>query len=338
MLNKIKISCLVFLISLFTISCNNKQNKNLDDQVDSTEVIETTLIEKRDHFLFVGMYFGKPGVFKYNIQEQKYEPVFAVQKESVISLNYSRDLISIFFLTTGKSGTRGGLPFVNRIKLYHVNPENQAVEMIKDFGNGSQLLAQWNNDGNYEVIITSIDETVSSYFNVDKKVYNTFGRLIDEKTDTYDIINDGYPSLIPNRSPTVSPSGKYGITVVEDSVFLKTAREEISQFITITDYQINKISWSSDEEYLFFSTFIQNDGTSSLKKQSELLVYSINGDSLVSKWEGAGVKNYIVFSNLLMFDDGLNYQSHINIYNYRQNELIETIRIRSGCGLANIPK
>ncbi|NNG27782.1 MAG: hypothetical protein HKM87_09675 [Ignavibacteriaceae bacterium] len=338
MQKRIKISWTMFVVLLFALSCNNKQSENVDDQVDPIEVHDTISTKKGEHFLFVGMYHGKPGVFKYNFQEQKYKPVFAVQRESVVSLNYSRDLNSVFFLTSGKSGTRGGLPFVNNIKLYRVNAEDQTTKLIENFGNASQLLAQWNDDGNYEVIITSIDRTVSSYFNVDKKVYNTFGRLIDEKTDTYDIINDGYPSLIPNRSPTVSPSGKYGITVVEDSVFLKTAREEISQFITISDYQINKISWSNDEEYLFFSTFIQNDGTSSLKKQSELLVYSINGDSLVSKWEGAGVKNYIVFSNLLMFDDGLNYQSHINIYNFRQNELVETIRIRSGCGLANIPK
>jgi len=338
MLNKIKISCLVFLISLFAISCNNKQNKNVDDQVDSTEVRDTMPIEKRDHFLFVGMYFGKPGVFKYNIQELKYKPMFAVQKESVISLNYSRDLNSIFFLTAGKSGTRGGLPFVNKIKFYRINPENGTVEMIENFGNGSQLLAQWNDDGNYEVIITSIDKTVSSYFNVDKKVYNTFGRLIDGKTETYDIINDGYPSLVPNRSHTVSSSSEYGIAVIEDSIFLKTAGEDNLQFITIVNYEINKVSWSNDEDFLFFSTLIPDSETINMQKKSELFIYSINGDSVVSRWEGAGAKNFVTFNNLLLFDDGLDYQSHISIYNYKQNKLVETVRLRGGCGLVNIPK
>jgi len=338
MKSKIKISFLVFLISLFAISCNNKQSKNLDDQVESTEVHETTPTEKRDHFLFVGMYFGKPGVFKYNIQEQKYEPMFAVQKESVISLNYSRDLNSIFFLTAGKSGTHGGLPFVNKIKFYRVNPENGTVVMIENYGKGSQLLVQWNDDGNYEVIITSIDKTVSSYFNVDKKVYNTFGRLIDEKTETYDIINDGYPSLVPLRSSTVSPSGKYGIAVIEDSIFLKTSGEDNLQFIINSNYEINKVSWSNDEDFLFCSTITPDNETVNMQKQSELFTYSIIGDSLVSKWEGAGVKNFITFNNLLLFDDGLNYQSFINIYNYKQNELVETIKLRGGCGLVNIPK
>jgi hypothetical protein len=75
-----------------------------------------------------------------------------------------------------------------------------------------------------------------------------------------------------------------------------------------------------------------------MQKQSELFVYSINGDSLVSKWEGTGVKNYITFNNLLVFDDGLNYQSFISIYNYKQNELVKTIRIRGGCGIVNIPR
>jgi len=336
MQNKIKISCQVLFILLITVSCDNKKNKNVDEQVDSTKVHDTILIEKRDHFLFVGMYHGKSGVFKYNIREQKYKPVFAVQKESVISLNYSRDLSSVFFLTDGKSGTRGRLPFVNKIKFYRVNPENRAIEMIEDFGNGSQLLAQWNDDENYEVIITSIDNTISSYFNVDKKVYNTFGRLIDEKTETYDIINDGYPSLIPNRSSTASRSGKHGIAAERDSIFLKTAGEDNLQFITQANYEINKVSWSNNEEFLFFSTITPDSESVNTQSKSELFVYSINGDSLVSKWEGTGLKNYITFDNLLVFDDGLNYQSYINIYNYKQNELVATVRIRGGCGIVNI--
>ena len=97
MQHKIKISCLALFILLITVSCDNKQNKNADEQVDSTKVRDTIPIEKRDHFLFVGMYHGKPGVFKYKIREQKYKPVFAVQKESVISLNYSGDLSAVFF-------------------------------------------------------------------------------------------------------------------------------------------------------------------------------------------------------------------------------------------------
>jgi len=338
MQHKIKISCLALFILLITVSCDNKQNKNVDEQVDSTKVRDTIPIEKRDHFLFVGMYYGKPGLLTYNIQKQKYEPLFAVQKESVISLNYSKDLSSIFFLTAGKSGTRSGLPFVNKIKFYRVNPKNLAVVMIKDFGNGSQLLAQWNDDGNYEVIITSIDKTISSYFNVDKKIYNTFGRLIDEKSETYDIMNDGYPSLIPNRSSTVSPSGNYGIAMVEDSIFLKTAGEDNLQFITHANYEINKVSWSNNEEFLFFSTITPDSESVNKQSNSELFVYSINGDSLVFKWDGTGLKNYITFDNLLVFDDGLNYQSYINIYNYKQIELVATVRIRGGCGIVNIPR
>ena len=67
MLNNIKIIYLAFLISLFAISCNNKQNKNVNDRVDSTEVSDTTPIEKRDHFLFVGKYLFLFKVMKPNI-------------------------------------------------------------------------------------------------------------------------------------------------------------------------------------------------------------------------------------------------------------------------------
>lgn len=336
-----KSSKIIFLLLMFVtflaINCGDNQNKNEIEQLDSVKMEDTVIVRKRDHFLFVGMYYGKPGVFKYDIEQKTYEPFFAVQKESVRSLNYSRDLNSVFFITSGKTGNRGGLPFINNIKLYRVNPENQDVELIEKIKNGSQLLAQWNEDGNFELVLTSIDNKISNYFNVDKKNYNHFGRLIDERVETYDILKDGYPSLIPNRSPTVSLSGKYGIAIASDSIFLKTAGEEKLHFIAITQYKINKVSWNDDESYLFFSTIIPNNETINKKKQSELFCFSIEEDSIIAKWKGTGEKNFITFNNFLIFDDGLNYQSFITIYDYLQNEIIETIKIRGGCGLVKIP-
>ncbi len=328
---------LLIISLLCAISCNDKQIKDANEQVNSVITENVNPVEEKSEFLFVGMYYGKPGILKYSLKDKKYKPVFAVQREKVISLNYNNDLSSVFFITISKSGVRNGMPFVNKVKLYRINQEDYSVEKIQDLGNCSQLLAQWNDDGNYEVLLTSIDKKISHYFNVKKETYNTFGRLIDEKIETYDIIKDGYPLLQPQRVSTISPSGKYGVSVIQDSFFLKTAGEDSLKFIITSNLEINKISWNETEDYLFFSTSANEDENLSSKKLSELISYSIKGDSITAKWDGKGLKNFINFNNLFIFDDGLNYQSHIKIFNYFQNKVAATIKVRGGCGLINIP-
>jgi hypothetical protein len=223
--------------------------------------------------------------------------------------------------------------------LYRINNETYHAEKISDIGSGVQMTAHWNDDEHLEVIYTAVDQTKSLYVNKYKQVYNPLGKLIDDDIETFDIEKEGFPQLLPKRSKTLSNSGNYGISAVNDSVFLKTTGDESGtkqfKFITTISHDLNKAEWSFDEEYLFFSTIDLEHQSIKTKKPetSELFVYSIKEDSLVSTWTGAGVKNFFTSGDLLIFDNDFDRNSKILIYNYRTMELINEIKVSSGCGL-----
>ncbi len=142
------------------------------------------------------------------------------------------------------------------------------------------------------------------------------GNCIDSEVKTFDIEKSGFPQLIPPRNSTISPSGKYGVSFKSDSVFLKTAGTDTLKFVTVMKHNLNKLKWSDDEKYLFLSTLNLDNETIKTKnpETSELFIYSLEADSLIEAFGGAGVKNFFTMNELLIFDDGFSTNSKINIY------------------------
>jgi hypothetical protein len=305
---------------------------------------ETSGSFKLQSFPFVGRWYGKTGIFKYDLTQRKYKTIWWNTREDVIMLIYKPEDRPSFFLTSTKYGMKGNFPFINKIRLYRINNETYRAEKISDIGSGVQMTAYWNDEGNLEVIYTAVDETRASYVNEYRQVYNPLGKLIDDEIQTFDIEKDGFPELLPKRGKTLSHTGKYGISAVNDSVFLKSTESEESgrkkKFITMISHSLNKVEWSADEEYLFFSTIdLKNESEKTKKPEtSELFVYTIKDDSLVTYWAGAGVKNFFTSGDLLIFDDDFGKNSEIYIYNYRTMNLINEIKMSNGCGLVYVPE
>jgi hypothetical protein len=80
-------------------------------------------------------------------------------------------------------------------------------------------------------------------------------------------------------------------------------------------YSLNKLKWSDNEEYLFFSTFDLNNETIKTKspETSELFIYALSADSLIVAFGGSGLKNFFTLNDLLIFDDGFDTKSIINL-------------------------
>jgi hypothetical protein len=163
--------------------------------------------------------------------------------------------------------------------------------------------------------------------------------LIDSDIETFDIEKKGFPELMPERNSALSPSGKFGISIKSDSVFLKSAGGDSLSFISIMKHSLNKLRWNSDEKYLIISTLDLNDASIKTKnpETSELFVYSIEKDSLISSFSGAGVKNFFTSGDLLIFDDGFDKNSVINIYDLTQQKIVNVVKPKEGCGLVYIP-
>lgn len=327
----------VSLFILLFLSCNdpdkNKKQPGTDEIKDSLATGYT------NSFLFLTEWFDKVGVYKYNISKKKYSPVWWHPRENVVMLVYKPGKHPSYFLTSDKIGTRGNFPSFGGLKLFIISNDLKEIKQIDEIGDGIQFTARWNEDDNLDLIFTEVDKTIASYVNQFTKVYDHYGKLIDSEIKTFDILKNGFPQLVPPKNSTISSSGKYGITIKGDTLFIKTASTDTLEFATVLKHSLNKLKWSDDEDYLFISTLDLNNESIKTKnpETSELFIYSLAADSLIDAFGGSGVKSFFTLNDLLIFDDGFDNNSTISIYDLNQLKIIDIIKPRGGCGLFFIP-
>ena len=318
---------------MILISCKKESSydKNLKDY-QSTE--ETTSSKNIKHFFFVGKAGSETGLYKYNLIDNKYEPFWSVPNETVVQLSYSDNLKYAFFLTAKKLGTKRGVSFIRRIKLYSIDLRNTLVEQIRKIGNAVQLFAFWL-DNNYKIQFTQFDMKIASRVNKINQIYSPFGKLIKEDIEIFDFIKDGYPQFEKKSTSLISPSGNFGITQSADSVFLSIADAVVKVFVNSTTGKISKVKWSSDESYIFFTGNSVNENKFK-KVPSTIYVYDVVNKKIIKKRESEDKINFIIANDLLIFDTSFNNQSAIGVFNYKKNEDVVRIQIKGGCGILNI--
>ena len=316
-------------------SCNSS-DRNKDELKEKEENISTG---SPGQFLFLTEWFSKTGVYRYDLAKKKYKPVWWHPRENVVMLIYKSSNHPSFFFTADGAGVEGNFPFFRRLKLFRIEKDFSGTKRIDNLGSGLQFTARWNEDENLEVVFTSFDKTISYYVNKYTKVYDQYGKLVDSDVETFDIEKKGFPELMPERNSALSPSGKSGISIKSDSVFLKSAGNDSLSFISLIKNNLNKVRWSDDEKFLIISTLDLNDESIKTKnpETSELFVYSIEKDLLIGSFGGAGVKNFFTSGDLLIFDDGFDKNSIINIYNLTQRKIVNVVKPKEGCGLVFIP-
>lgn len=326
------------IVTLLLITACNTSDEN-DKQSETGKSKDTLFTVNENTFLFLTEWFGKTGVYSYNLAEKKYSPVWWHPRENVVMLVYKPGGNPAYFITTEKMGMRANFPFFNRLKLFIISHDLSETKQIDNVGSGLQFTTRWNDDDNLEVIYTAVDKTISSYVNQYTKVYDHYGKLIDSEVKTFDIEKSGFPQLISPKNSTISPSGKYGVSFKSDSVFLKTVGADSLKFVAVMMHNLNKLKWSDDEKYLFLSTLNLDNETIKTKnpETSELFIYSLEADSLVEAFVDAGLKNFLTMNELLIFDDGISTNSKINIYDLSQKKIVDVIKPREGCGLVNLP-
>lgn len=331
----------LLLFASFLLLPFNSCDKLSEEENEVPEIVpDTTVSEKINHFLFVGKWYGKAGVYKFDLRTKEQETVWWHPRENVYMLIYKTKPEPAFFFTIRKTGSKGNFPFFERVKIYRISEDLSNTEFIYEIEGGVQITARWNNDENLEVVFTEIDNTDPTYINRHIKTFDGYGKLINDELEVFNLVTDGFPELLPERDPTVSPSGKYGISAIGDSVFLKMAESDSLKFIAGINHDLNKIRFSDDEKFLFFSTLdLENESVKTRKPEtSELFVYSILKDSVVVNWKGSGVKNFFILDSLLIFDDGFSRYSSISVFNYFNQKIINEVDFKGECGLFYVPK
>ena len=330
------ISFILFILLL--VACNNSNQDQ--KKSDNYKITDTTFANEKNNFLFLTEWFDKVGVYKYDLTKKKYSPVWWHPRENVVMLIYKPGKLPSYFFTSDRIGTRGSFPSFSRLKVFIISNDLSETKQIDDIGDGIQFTAVWNDDNNLEVIYTQVDLIKASYVNQFTRVYDHYGKLIDSSIRTFDIQKTGFPELVSSRNSTVSPSGKYGVSIRNDSVFFKTTTSDSLKLISVLNHNLNKLKWSEDENYLFISSLDADDETVNTKntETSQLLIYSVIADSLIGSFGGAGIKNFFPLNDLLIFDDGFDNNSVINIFDLKQKKITDVIKPKTSCGLVVIPQ
>ncbi|GMR25058.1 MAG: hypothetical protein BMS9Abin39_0334 [Ignavibacteria bacterium] len=329
------VTLLIFFFSLMTFISCEKESSGDENLKDYRSTVEPTGQKDIEYFFFVGKTGRETGLYKYNLNKNKYKLFWSVPKETVVQLSYSDNLEYAFFITAKRLGTKRGVSFIRDIKLYRLDLQNSSVALIREIGDAVQLFADWL-DNNYKIQFTRFDMKIASRINKINQIYSPFGKLIKEDIEIFDFIKDGYPQFEIRRSSLISPSGNFGIAKTADSVFLSISGVEGKVFIDSTGRKINKVKWNSDESFVFF-TANSVDENKLKKMPSTIYVYDVVNQKIVKKWEGEYKMNFIIVNELLIFDTSFNNRSAIGVYDYRKNEDINIIKIRGSSGLFNIP-
>jgi hypothetical protein len=317
-----------------SISCEKESSDN-ETLMNFQSTVETSASKNIENLFFVGKAGREIGLYKYNLNDNEYELFWSAAKETVVQLSYSDNLEYAFFITAGRIGTKRGVSFIRRTKLYRLDLENSSIELIREIGDAVQLLATWL-DNNYKIQLTQFDMKIASHIKKITQIYSPFGKLIKEETEIFDFIKDGYPQFEIKRTSLISPSGNFGITQSADSVFLSIAGAEGKVFIDSTANKINKVKWNSDERYVFFTA--NSISENKFKKiPATIYVYDVVNQKTVKKWDSEDKMNFIIANKLLIFDTRVNYQPSIVVYNFSNDEDVNRIWIRGGCGIINIP-
>lgn len=319
---------------MILISCDNESSDN-ENLKDYRATVETTALKNIEYFFFVGKAGWETGLYKYNLNDNEYELFWSAAKENVVQLLYSDNLEYAFFITARRIGTKRGVSFIRRIKLYSLDLGNSSVELIREIGDAVQLLANWL-DNNFKIQLTQFDMKIASHIKKINQIYSPFGKLLKEETETFDFIKDSYPQFEMKHTSLISPSGNFGITQSADSVFLSIAGVEGKVFIDSTTSKINKGKWNSDERYVFFTADPISENKFK-KIPSTIYVYDIVNQKTVKKLDSQDKINFFIANELLIFDTRVNYQSSIVVYDFSKDEDVNKIRIRGGCGIINIP-
>lgn len=332
------------LILLFS-GCRSKNNDAGMDEDKCDEITNVASGYELDKVFFVGMIGQKPGLYEYDFVSKTFSEFWKNDKEEVVEFSYSPNKRFAFMITASQLGKKGVFPFINDVKLYKIDLESSKVILIENIGSGLQVYSAWINDSSFHVYFHILDITAAKYVEQKIIVYNSAGQKLSGVNKNFYLDKQGFPSFPSDRKQMVSPNEKYSLLSIDSALtqilITDKNKDRKTTVIARVDQKLSNVAWSNDGSYLFFTTNDISPNNETIydpePNTSKLFIFSISGYKMQKIFEGGGIKNFMLNQNYLLFDDGFKEKSRVYIYNINTNAISDSIIIRGGCGLKNIP-
>lgn len=329
-----KVLNILFLFLLF-LSCGEDKDEHLFefDKKNGAKIFPST-----GSFFFVGIHNSNSSIYKYNFGKKKSSLFWHDKKQRVIDLSVSDDFKTAFFVAVNRYGTAGSFTFIENANLYRIDPETEEITFLKDLGNLIQIYSYWSEEGNYNLITNAFDPKINTYVIQNTLLYNRFGRLLSDHSETSDLLISGYPIFKLKEIRNISYNKRYRIFNTADSLFIRNQISKEKDLIKITDHKINEVEWITDRSILVFTTVKSGaDAKTTSKYNASLNIFDLNVKKNIKSFTGSSLYRFTITNDFLIFDEGFAGNSKIHIIDLNNLNEFDTIRIKGGCGLRNVP-
>jgi hypothetical protein len=327
---------LVFASIIF-FSCSDVNESDLDEENLNNE-IENAQLSKFSGFYFVGNYEGRPSIYRYDHETDKYKVFWHSDDERVIDLLISPDYKSCYFITKREQRLKSSQPAIEKGRLYRIDFEIKKVESITHLEDGIQIIPFWMDNDRFTLVINSIDKTIASYVNKNTQVYNRFGKLLSDNTEVYDLTRDGYPVT---KLPTLissSPNDLFTVVEKKDSIIIRQQKSNKEIKTGFSFKKILQLGWAENNKdiIILMKSEDQEKQSSNEASNTLLVIFDLQKKKVVKMFDKVDGNRFVLIGDFLIFDNGFGKDSHIEIFKLESLSNYKTIKINGGCGLRNI--
>ncbi len=338
MMNKLFMKYFMILIIsiIILLSCSDV-NKNDIDEDNLNKEIENAQLSEFSDFYFVGNYAGKPSIYRYDHQTDKYKVFWHSNDERVIDLLISPDYKSCYFITKRKQRLKSSQPAIEKGRLYRIDLEIKKVESITQLEDGIQIIPFWIDNDRFTLVVNSIDKTIASYVNKNTQVYNRFGKLLSDNTEVYDLTKDGYPITKLPAINFTSPNELFTVIEKNDSILVRQQKSK-KEINTELSSKILKLAWAENNKHLIMliKSKDQEKLSTNNADKTVLAIFDLQKKKAVKMFDTVGSNGFVLIGDFLIFEVGFGKDSHIEIFKLESLSNHKIIKINGGCGLRNI--
>ena len=327
----------LILLAVVFLSCNKNNESDIDEENLKNEIANAKLTEFSG-FYFVGSYNGKPAIYRYDYELDKYKMFWHSADERVIDLLVSPDNKSAYFITKQQQRLKSSQPAIEKGRLYRIDFDVKKVESITQLEEGIQVIPFWTDNDRFTLVINSIDKIIASYINKNTQVYNRFGKLLSDNTEIFDFTKDGYPITKLPELNYKSPSELFTVVEKNDSIFIGQQNSNKEIRTGLSSNKIIQLNWAENKKQLVM--LIESNDTVKLKtkniNKAVVIVYNLQKKKTVKMFDATSYNRFVLIGDFLIFGSGFGQDSHIEIFKLESLTNFKTIKINGGCSLRSV--
>ena len=314
------------------------------DAADQPQVAEASAFpEWPKGIYFVSNFDGKPSLYFRGFNDTANTVVWNRKNESVIDVRYSKDKKVVFFLTAAEQGKPGIFPFIKGLKLYRFDYDRPGETKL--CGQTPECIYYsffFENNDLLRFETSSFADSEQKTVTNTRQLYSLTGVMLENQSRSVDITKEGFPQISKESLEYTSKDGKYAVLVnKEENIVLKELSSRNYDIVVKKNKPLTEVGFTADNSYAVISLADVSPNNETLyddnPETSELIIYSVKDKSVKFHTKGGGYKRFLIFGDLLVYENGFGDKSGIVIMNIVNMQEVAKIRLKGGSGLLNIP-